>query len=43
MRKNKKTVLSQAKGGGMLPDFKNEPVLDFTEASNRDAQREALE
>jgi 1-pyrroline-5-carboxylate dehydrogenase len=27
----------------MLPDFKNEPVLNFTEASNRNAQQEALE
>jgi 1-pyrroline-5-carboxylate dehydrogenase len=26
-----------------LPDFKNEPVLDFTQASNRNAQRKALE
>jgi 1-pyrroline-5-carboxylate dehydrogenase len=27
----------------MLPDFKNEPVLDFTESANRAAQQKALE
>ena len=27
----------------MLPDFKNKPVLDFTESSNRAAQQKALE